>query len=153
VRPADDTILWLVKRAFSTQRRYVERAMAANGVSAPQAGVLVQLVHQPGLSSSEVARILGISPQAATVAVVDLEHEGLLERITDPAHRRIRRCYLTPAGQHIAEQCLPAALEVQEKLLALFDDQQREQFATLLRMFVGELPPDDGAGSGAIART
>ena len=43
--------------------------MRAHGVTAAQAGVLTQLLAQPGLSSSDIARSLLITAQAATVAV------------------------------------------------------------------------------------
>ena len=137
-----DTVMWLMKRAFSLQRRSVEVAMRTHGVTAAQAGVLTQLLAQPGLSSSDIARSLLITPQAATVAVIGLEGEGLIERRTDANHARIRRCFLTEEGERIAEACFPVAKEVEQKLLALFDDTQRAQLAELLKLYLGELPPE-----------
>jgi DNA-binding MarR family transcriptional regulator len=137
-----DTIMWLMKRAFSLQRRSVEDAMREHGVTAAQAGVLTSLLEQPGLSSSDIARNLLITAQAATVAVIGLEGEGLIERRTDPHHARIRRCYLTAQGERIAEACFPVAKEVEQKLLGLFDDNQRAELAELLRLYLGQLPPD-----------
>jgi DNA-binding MarR family transcriptional regulator len=134
------TVLWLMKRAFTVQRRNVESAMRVHGVTAAQAGVLTQLLVHPGLSSSDLARSLVITPQAATVAVVGLERDGLIERATDPNHARIRRCTLTAAGRRIAESCYPVGLEVEEKMLALFDDEQRAQFVELLHLYLGEIP-------------
>ncbi|HEX3453655.1 MAG TPA: MarR family transcriptional regulator, partial [Gaiellaceae bacterium] len=136
-------ILWLMKRAFSLQRRNVERAMRVHGVTAAQAGVLSQLLLYPGLSSSDIARNLVITPQAATIAVVGLEGKGMIERTTDPNHGRIRRCSLTDEGQRVAEACYPAAREVEDKLLGLFTDEQREKFAEYLRLFLGEIPAEE----------
>ena len=140
-----ERILWLMKRAFSLQRREVEKAMRAHGVTAAQAGVLTQLLISPGLSSSDIARNLVITPQAATIAVVGLQDDGLIKRRPDPNHGRIRRCFLTAKGQRIAEACYPAAEEVEDKLLALFDDEQRAQFAEYLRLFLGEILEADAA--------
>ena len=137
-----DTIMWLMKHAFSLQRRCVEEAMRVHGVTAAQAGVLTSLLAQPGLSSSDIARSLLITAQAATVAVIGLEGEGLIERRTDANHARIRRCFLTEPGEQIAEACFPVAHEVEQKLLALFDDDQRAELAELLRLYLGQLPPD-----------
>ena len=142
VDSAQDTIMWLMKRAFSLQRRSVEKAMRMHGVTAAQAGVLTQLLLHPGLSGSDIARNLVITPQAATVAVVALERDGLIERTTDPNHARIRRCFLTEQGHGIAEACFQVGREVEDKLLALFDDGQRAQFAELLQLFLGQIPPD-----------
>ena len=140
VRPEYDSrgTLWLMKQAFTLQRRSVESAMRVHGVTAAQAGVLTELLLRPGLSSSDVARNLVITPQAATIAVLGLEREGLIERRADPGHGRIRPCFLTAEGQRIAEACYPVAKEVEDKLLALFDDDQRKEFAALLTRFAGE---------------
>ncbi len=143
VEDSREGIFWLMKRAFSLQRRQVEQAMREHGVTAAQAGVLTRLLVNPGLSSSDIARHLVITPQAATIAVVGLEHDGLIKRQPDPNHGRIRQCFLTKKGQRIAEACYPTAQEVEQKLLALFDDDQREQFAEYLRMYLGEIPPED----------
>jgi DNA-binding MarR family transcriptional regulator len=149
VDDAHDTIMWLMKRAFSLQRRSVEEAMREHGVTAAQAGVLTQLLAQPGLSSSDIARNLLITAQAATVAVIGLEGEGLIERRTDANHARIRRCFLTEEGKRIAEACFPVAHEVERKLLALFDDDQRAQLAELLKLYLGELPSEARSRSEA----
>src|SRR5262245_51556846 len=139
VMPVEDSregIFWLMKRAFSLQRRMVEQAMREHGVTAAQAGVLTRLLVNPGLSSSDIARHLVITPQAATIAVVGLEEDGLIKRRPDPNHGRIRRCFLTAKGQRIAEACYPSGVEVEDKLLALFDEGQKAQFAEYLRLFL-----------------
>jgi DNA-binding MarR family transcriptional regulator len=134
----DETILWLMKHAFVRQRRYVEEAMRANGITATQAGVISQLRVTPGLSSSDMARRLDLTPQAIMAAVGSLEKLALLERTADPNHGRIRRCFLTEKGARVAKASEAAAHEVEEKLLAPFDDTQRQAFAELLALYVRE---------------
>jgi DNA-binding MarR family transcriptional regulator len=133
---SEGTILWLMKRGFAQQRRAVEDAMRAHGITAPQAGVLSQLHRSPGLSSSDMARHLIITPQAVMAAVASLETLGLLERADDPNHGRIRRCFLTDEGRRVAAACEAAAQEVEEKLLAALDDEQRQTFAELLVLYI-----------------
>jgi DNA-binding MarR family transcriptional regulator len=135
---SDETILWLMKHAFERQRRHIEEAMRANGITATQAGVITQLRLSPGLSSSDMARRLDLTPQAVMAAVGSLEKLALLERADDPNHGRIRQCFLTDKGERVAEACEAAADEVQEKLLAPFDDAQRRAFAELLVLYVRE---------------
>jgi DNA-binding MarR family transcriptional regulator len=134
-------VLWLMKRAFSLQRRTIEDAMRAHGVNATQAGVLTQLLEAPGLSSSDLARRLQVTAQAATVAVATLEDAGLVTRTDDALHGRIRRCHLTKQGHKVAEACIADAIDVEEKLLAVFDDEQRATYAALLSLFLREPPP------------
>ena len=132
------SVLWLMKHAFALQRRSVEDAMRAHGITATQAGVLTQLHASPGLSSSDMARRLIITPQAVMAAVSALEKLALLERSDDPNHGRIRRCFLTEEGERVARACENDAREVEEKLLAAFDDEQRRTYAELLSLFVRE---------------
>jgi DNA-binding MarR family transcriptional regulator len=132
------TILWLMKHAFARQRRTVEDAMRAHGITATQAGVLTQLHASPGLSSSDMARRLILTPQAVMAAVSSLEKLALLERSDDPNHGRIRRCYLTEEGERVARAVERDGQEIEEKLLAAFDDEQRRTYAELLALYVRE---------------
>lgn len=134
----DDTILWVMKQAFARQRRLVEEAMRGLGITATQAGVVTQLRSSPGLSSSEMARRLSITPQAVMAAVGSLEKLGLLQRTNDPNHGRIRQCFLTEEGERVAEACEAAAHKVEARLLAGFDDAQRETLAELLALYLRE---------------
>jgi DNA-binding MarR family transcriptional regulator len=134
----EESILWLMKHAFVRQRRHIEEAMRANGITATQAGVITQLRVSPGLSSSDIARRLDLTPQAVMAAVSSLEKLSLLERANDPHHGRIRQCFLTDEGEQVADACDIAAGEVQEKLLAPFDDAQRRAFRELLTLYLRE---------------
>jgi DNA-binding MarR family transcriptional regulator len=138
VERPEEGILWLMKHAFERQRRHIEDAMRANGITATQAGVITQLRASPGLSSSDMARRLDLTPQAVMAAVGTLEKLAFLKRTDDPNHGRIRRCFLTKGGERVADACEVAAHEVEEKLLAPFDDRQRESFAELLALFIRE---------------
>ena len=135
---ASGTILWLMKYGFARQRRIVEEAMRSNGVTATQAGVLTQLHESPGLSSSDIARRLILTPQAVVAAVASLEKLALIERTDDPTHGRIRRCFLTDDGERVAKACEAASGEVEGKLLAAFDTSQRQAFTDLLELYVRE---------------
>src|SRR5438477_12043897 len=106
VDPRREGVFWLMKRVFSRQRRAVDDAMRVHGVSAAHAGVLSELLTQPGLSASDIARRLLITPQAATVAVATLEDRRLIERSPDPNHGRIQQCFLTKKGRALVEACV-----------------------------------------------
>ncbi len=145
-------ILWLMKKAFTHQRRLVEEAMRAHGITATQAGILTQIRSSPGLSSSDMARRLSITPQAVIAAIGPLEESGLLERFDDPHHGRIRKCFLTDKGEKVADACEVSAREVKKNLLAAFDDKQGRAFAEFLTLYVQERSPESRHAQSGTSR-
>jgi DNA-binding MarR family transcriptional regulator len=61
----------------------------------------------------ELAGRLGVTQQAASKVVVEMEAMGLVTRVSDPADSRVRRVTLTPHGQALltAGRKARAALE------------------------------------------
>ncbi|MGW0945461.1 MarR family winged helix-turn-helix transcriptional regulator [Streptomyces sp. NPDC002623] len=53
----------------------------------------------PGLTGAELARRLGITPQAMATQVARLEERGQLERRPHSRHRHVRELHLTDAGR------------------------------------------------------
>jgi len=68
-------------------------------------GVLFQHLVGGPRPIGDLAQRLGVTQQAASKAVTDLERRGYVERLTDPGDRRARRAALTARG----EQAIDAA--------------------------------------------
>jgi DNA-binding MarR family transcriptional regulator len=137
--------MWLMKRAFYQQRRALDEAVRPDGVTAAQAGVLSRLSEQPGLSGADLARELLITPQASQVALTALERRGLVERRPDASHGRILRAFLTAEGRRLARLCTNAAVELQDKLLAGFDRDERASLVDFLNRMIEHGPSGDEA--------
>lgn len=141
-----DHVLWLLKRAFHYGRRAVDEAIRAHGVTTAQIGLMNRLIDEPGLSGAELARRLLITPQAAQLALTTLERRGLVERKPDPNHGRIIRTFLTEEGRRVTDVCLADAVKGEEKLLEVFDAEERRMFRILLLRLMDEVPEDDDEG-------
>lgn len=66
-------------------------------------------------------------------AVIDrLEAKALLTRSLSPEDRRVRLLNLTPAGQAMLEQAMPAVQRTQERILEPLTAQEKKRFSELL---------------------
>jgi DNA-binding MarR family transcriptional regulator len=79
-----------------------------------------------------------------------LERAGLIERMPDPSDRRGTLVGLTLRGRELVDAAVAAHLANEERLLAVFSADQREQIAQLLRILLCSLEARsdaDGVGN------
>ena len=127
--------------------------LAAAGLSEwtkPQWALLRAASLAPGLDQASAGAVTG-TDKTTVVALVDrLERRGLLERVADPADRRRRRLYLTPAGEELLSRLAPVVLELSNELLARLTPSEQEQLnALLLRLGGLEARDEDRTGASA----
>ena len=73
----------------------------ASGLSAPRLSALSVIVFRGPLTLSALATAEQVRPPTITRLVQALERDGLVERLPDPADRRITRVRATPAGRRV----------------------------------------------------
>jgi DNA-binding MarR family transcriptional regulator len=110
---------------YSRLTRVADERLAAQGLGRAHQRVLYFVSRQPGLTVSELLKLLGITKQSLSRVLSELTRRGLVEVRTCDDDRRQRRLHLSAEGQ------------VQEA--ALFND-----LSTKLRAAYGE------AGSAAL---
>ena len=70
------------------------------GTTLPRFDLMAQLERHPeGLKMNELSRLLMVTGGNVTAIVDQLENEGLVERLDEPADRRAFRIGLTPGGE------------------------------------------------------
>jgi DNA-binding MarR family transcriptional regulator len=81
----------------------VQRRLAASGFGDARFadGVLIQHVVDGPRTIGDLAERLGVTQQAASKAVADLERRGYVARTPDPADARARRVGLTARGEAV----------------------------------------------------
>ncbi|HZR43933.1 MAG TPA: MarR family transcriptional regulator, partial [Ktedonobacteraceae bacterium] len=62
-----------------------------------------------------------------------LEAEGLVQRVFDPKDRRVVLVQITEEGRQRYEHGMQARQKLEEELLRQFNQEECEQFASLLR--------------------
>lgn len=91
------------------------------GMTRAQWGVLFRLERSEGLKQSELADLLEIQPITLTRLIDRLCDSGLIERKSDPADRRAKRLFLTPAARPLLNQLNKLISEIMGRILTGVD--------------------------------
>lgn len=109
--------------AFHTTQ---EHGLRPYGLNSPQFGALFVLDHEPGLSSADLARAMGVTPQAANLLVAGMERGGLVRREAHPTHKRVLETYPTAEGLRRMRAAKTFIADLEERLMSGFNPEERE---------------------------
>jgi DNA-binding MarR family transcriptional regulator len=79
-------------------KKSADLLLEKSGLHHGQARLLMILSHSDGMSHSQIAKELHISPAAATKVIKRMEQEGYVQRRSDDSDERVSRVYLQEAG-------------------------------------------------------
>lgn len=99
----------------------------SSGLTVPQTLLMGIVFHHPGLTLTELSRLMGLANSTVSGIVDRLERDGLLERVPDLADRRIFRVNPTPKAK-----------AQQEKWATVYRD--------VIAEILGRLPPEEIPG-------
>src|SRR5690349_12283458 len=98
----------------------------------PRFDLMAQLERHPeGLKMNELSRLLMVTGGNVTAIVDQLEKEGLVERLDEPADRRAFRIHLTRTGERTFAEM---AREHEEWVVGLLSGLSRREQDDLLRL-------------------
>lgn len=126
------TFGFLLHDTARLQRRAFERRAKGTGLTRAQWAVLAYVARNEGSNQAALADMLDIEPITLVRLLDKLEAAGLVERRPDPADRRVRRLYLTPATGPLLEQMQELAAATREIALAGLSPAERQQLTDLL---------------------
>jgi DNA-binding MarR family transcriptional regulator len=135
-------ISYVVGRLDRALRREIAALVAPHGLTVPQYTALSILRDRGGLSNAQLARRSYVTPQSMNEVIAKLERDGLVARSPAANHGRILEMTLTPAGREVLHRCEDAVTEMESRMLADLDDDDRAQLLKALKDCVHRL----GAG-------
>jgi MarR family transcriptional regulator, transcriptional regulator for hemolysin len=134
-------------------RTYADYKAAQFGITRAQWAVLVRVERAEGLNQSELADTLDLQPITLTRLLDKLCDSSLIERRADPADRRVKRLFLTPAARPLLEQLSVLGEETMANTLAGVDratvQQMVERLAVVkdnLRRLIHQRDAEGAAG-------
>ena len=103
------------------------------GTTLPRFDLLAQLErHRDGLKMNELSRLLMVTGGNVTAIVDQLEKEGQVERLDEPADRRAFRIRLTKSGEKSFAEMARAHEQWVVELLAGLSGRERDELLKLL---------------------
>jgi DNA-binding MarR family transcriptional regulator len=128
----DSLIGYNLKRVYITMQADFRATLADEELSPRMFSVLSMTVETPGITQSEVARLLGIE-RSGLVAIVDaLEQRGFVARASVKGDRRAQALVPKPKGQSFYRMALAVVRAHEEKLLSALSPEERAQLLDLL---------------------
>ena len=126
-KPITETISYLLAQVCKAHRGKGQELLSELDLHLGQEMLLIRLWPRDGLTQSELADNLCISPATITKTLDRMSKAGLIERRTDSEDQRVSRVYLTNEGKLLQEpvegvwheleaQCL-ANLTLEEQIL------------------------------------
>jgi DNA-binding MarR family transcriptional regulator len=102
-------------------------------LSFPQYICMRMLARSPGKSNAEIARSIGVSPQAMNMVLRSLQERALVERPAAMAAGRSQPAQLTAAGRQMLSRTDAGVRAAERRLLTDLTEQQRRDFRAILR--------------------
>jgi len=86
----------------------------------------------PGVSADEVSFKTQIEKSILSRAINKLLSRHLVSREFNPSDKRRSMLTLTETGLSVYEEIVPVAYEMEQELLACFNEEDKEQFSALV---------------------
>jgi MarR family transcriptional regulator for hemolysin len=115
-------------------RRAFDERVRADGVTGPQARLLLLLQRTPGENQGYYADQLDVEPITLCRMVDRLEEAGLVERRPDPNDRRARRLHLTDKSRQKLARLRERLEGLVDEILVGLSPAEREEFRRLLTL-------------------
>jgi len=113
---------------------YDQKSIARQGfASLSDFAVLEVLLHKGALPVNTIGEKVLLTSGSITTAVQRLEKKGLVRRERSEGDARVVLVYLTDEGRSLIEKAFRAHADSLDELFAEFTDQERAQFAGLMR--------------------
>jgi DNA-binding MarR family transcriptional regulator len=124
---------YVLKRAQQALRYAMDERLGTLGLTTSQYNVLSSIHAQPGISNASLSRAAFTTAQSMLGIVSNLEKLGLMRRIPDPNHGRVKRSALTPAGEKVLTKAHKALAGVEETMTAGFTEKETEALTSMLQ--------------------
>src|SRR5580658_56952 len=111
-------------------RTYADHRAAQFGITRAQWVVLARVDRSEGLKQSELADMLDLQPISLTRLLDKLCDSDLIERRADPADRRAKRLFLTPAARPLLKQLAALGEETMNSATEGLDGASIKQMVT-----------------------
>jgi len=130
--PGPDTLDFLLAQVCHLHHLRVHQLLEGMGLYRGQPPVLRALWEREGLTHSELAALLNITPATMTKMLQRMEKAGFVHRRPDPSDQRVSRVYLTEAGRAVQSQVEQVFARIEAETFAGLDPDRLEVMRAFL---------------------
>lgn len=109
------------------------------GISMAQINVLYQLYYRGPCEVLAFSRTLALSAAGASQLIERMVRQGWVERLGDPADRRVRRVHLTEAGRQLVSESIAARNEWISRFGARLTSEEKQQVAGVFQLLAEKI--------------
>lgn len=125
---------WIaVARVHALWKKVFTEALAPLGIQLAHYDVLANVFHYPGLTQQQLAEKLLVGRSAMSMLLPELERRALIERRGDEADRRVRRLWLTAAGEAVTRRAMAVQVERIESMMHVLSDEECNSMGEMMR--------------------
>ena len=107
-----ERLLSYIRTADQAATQAKEQVLRDYGITSAQHAVLAILSDHDAITSAELARLAGVTPQTMNSTVSRLDSRGLLVRKPHPTHRTLIELSLTAPGNDLFQRADAASVEL-----------------------------------------
>jgi len=126
----------LIRRAHQIATALFAEECGAFDLTAVQYAALVAIRETPGVDATRLSLVIAFDRSTLGDVLERLEAKGWVRRTPSPGDKRMKLLHLTDAGNALIERVDPAAIRVQERLLAPLAAEDRTRLMRLLEQLV-----------------
>ncbi len=132
VNPLDGLLGYQLRRASVAMLADLAESLAEIGLRVTEMSVLLVIATNPGITQSEIGRVLGIQRANMVPLASQLEQNSLIRRIA--SNGRAQALKLTPAGAALARDCRARIAAHEARFLTGLDAAQRTMLIEQIRL-------------------
>ena len=126
--------------------KFTVRTMKLEGVGTSEFDLIHAVRKNPGITQSEICKLLGADKGAVAKQTANLEAKGYLRREENPADARSRLIYPTEQAQFLKNSKAHIESKFYEWLLSSLNETEQQEFARLLDVLYKKCREESEAG-------
>jgi DNA-binding MarR family transcriptional regulator len=129
----DDLIGYNLRRASALMLSDFGDMFSGTFVRPTSFSVACVIDEQPGITSAEICRLLGLQRANIVALLTELDEHDIIRRRDDDEDKRIQRLYLNPEARDELDDWRAMATRHEERMLARLSSEERVLFLGMLR--------------------
>ena len=130
-----DLVGFQVRQAQLQVFNHFRKTVGATGITPGQAGILILIRNNPGISQAALARAIGVERATLGQIITDMQAKSWVERHPSHSDKRSYALTLSLSGRTFLEQVLEKITAHEQDLTAHLSTKERREFLRLLLKF------------------